>query len=141
MAAAVQLRSEDMRITVHISQAERRGSHAPYQLRVDGHDSVGKFFGENNSVHFMNVDEFKATFEAFLKARQGSATLRAPNDCELEFFRWGAKGDIGVRFAIATQFMEGEACDYSKLVASGRFKLQGEFAEQAAAKLMELLNA
>jgi hypothetical protein len=141
MAAAMQLRSEDGRITIHISQAKRGGSHAPYRLRVDGQDSVGTFSGENNSVHFLNVDEFKVTLKALLTARQGSATLRGPNDCELEFFRWNTKGDIGVRFAIGTQFMEGESTDYSKLAASGRFKLPGEFAEQAAAQLMALLNA
>lgn len=137
----MQLRSEDRRITLYVSQAKRGGVHAAYQLRVEGQDSVGRFSGENNSVHFLNVDQFKTALEAFLKARQGSATLRAPDDCELEFFRWNTKGDIGVRFAIGTQFMEGEATEYSKLVASGRFKLQGEFAEQMAAHLLEVLNA
>ena len=141
IGGAVQLRSEDTRITIDISQAKRGGSHAPYQLRAAGQDSVGRFSGENNSVHFLNVDEFKTALEAFLKARQGSATLRAPHDCELEFFRWNTKGDIGVRFAIGTQFMEGEAGHYSKLVASGKFKLHGEFAEQMAAQLLEVLNA
>jgi hypothetical protein len=110
-------------------------------MRVEGHDSVGRFAGENNSVHFFNIDDFKTALEAFLKARQGSATLRAPDDCELEFFRWNTKGDIGVRFAIGTRFTEGEATDYSKLVASGAFKLQSELAEQAAAQLLEALNA
>ena len=135
------LRSEDRRIAIHISQAKRGGLHAPYQMRVESQDSVGRFAGENNSVHFLNVDEFKAALEAFLKAHQGSATLRAPDGCELEFFRWNTRGDIGVRFAIGTRFMEGEAADYSKLVASGTFKLQSGFAEQAAAQLLEALNA
>jgi hypothetical protein len=137
----VELRSEDRRITVHISQAKRGGAHSPYQLRAEGQDSVGRFSGENNSVHFLNVDEFKTALQAFLKTRQSSATLRAPHDCELEFFRWNTKGDIGVRFAIGTHFMEGEAADYSKLVASGKFRLHGEFAEQMAAQLLEVLNA
>ena len=137
----MQLRSQDRRITVHISRAKRGSVHAPYHLRVEGQDSAGRFAGENNSVHFLNVDEFKTALEAFLEARQGSATLRAPDDCELELFRWNTKGDIGVRFAIGTQFMEGEATEYSKLVASGRFKLQGEFAEQLAAELLGVLNA
>jgi hypothetical protein len=139
--AAVQLRSEDSRITIHIEQAKRGGSHAPYQLRMEGRDSVGRFLGENNSVHFLNVDEFTTALQTFLKARQGSATLRAPDDCELEFFRWNTKGDIGVRFAIATRFIDDEASEYSKLVASGRFKLHGQYAEQMAAQLLDVLNA
>jgi hypothetical protein len=137
----VQLSSEDRRITIHLGQAKRGGLHAPYQLRVESHDSVGKFAGENESVHFLNVDEFKAALKAFLRARQGSATLRGADDCELEFFRWNTKGDIGLRFAIGTQFMEGDSTDYSKLVAAGRFKLRGELAEQMMARLLEVLNA
>jgi hypothetical protein len=135
----VQLTSVDRRTTIEISKAKRGGAHAPYRLRVQS--AVGGFAGENDSVHFLNVDDFKAGMEAFLKKHQGSVTLRASDDCELEFFRWNTRGDIGVRYVIGTQFMEGEATDRSSIAVSGRFKLHGEFSERMAAQLLEALNA
>jgi hypothetical protein len=129
----------DRRTTIEISQAKRGGLHAPYTLRVA--TSVGGFAGENDAVHFLDIHGFKPALEAFLKARQGSVTLRASEDCQLEFFRWNAKGDIGVRYVIARRFMEGEVPDYSNTAVSGRFKLHGEFAEQMAAQLLDVLNA
>jgi hypothetical protein len=136
--AAVQFTSVDRRTTIEISQAKGGGLHAPYKLRVQ---SGGGFIGENDKVHFLDIEGFRARFEAFLKKREGSATLRGSDDCELEFFRWNTKGDVGVRYIIGTQFMEGEAMEYSKVALSGRFKLHGEFAERAAAQLMEALSA
>jgi hypothetical protein len=134
----VQLRSVDGRTTIEISQARGDGVHAPYTLRVQ---SRGGFVGENDSVHFLNIEGFRAAMEAFLKKRQGSVTLQASDDCELEFFRWNTKGDIGVRYVIGTQFMEGEPTEYSSIAVSGKFKLHGEFAERMATQLLETLNA
>jgi hypothetical protein len=134
----VQLTSVDRRTTIEISQAKGGGVHAPYKLRVQ---SGSGFIGENDTVHFLNIEGFRAQMEAFLKKREGSVTLRASDDCELEFFRWNTKGDVGVRYVIGTQFMEGEATEYSKIAVSGRFKLHGEFAERMAAQLLEALSA
>jgi hypothetical protein len=133
----VQLTSVDRRTTIEIIQAKGGGVHAPYKLRVQG----GGFIGESDRVHFLNIEGFRARIEAFLKKREGSVTLRASEDCELEFFRWNTKGDVGVRYVIGTQFMEGEVTEYSKIAVSGRFKLHGEFAERMAAQLLEALSA
>jgi hypothetical protein len=134
----VQLTSVDKQTSIEISLAKRGGVHAPYKLRVESR--VGGFVGEDDTVHFMNIDEFKAAMKAFLRSRQGAATLRAATS-ELEFFRWNTKGDVGIRYVIGTQFMEGETTEYSNIALSGRFKLPGEFAEQMAAQLLETLNA
>lgn len=134
----MQLTSVDKRTTIEIAQAKGGGAHAPYKLRVE---SGGGFIGENDQVHFLNIEGFRTQMEAFLKKREGSVTLRASDDCELEFFRWNTKGDVGVRYAIGTQFMEGETAEYSKIAVSGRFKLHGEFAEGMAAQLLEALSA
>ncbi len=121
-------------------EAEEGDAHAPYELRAESRDSVGAFAGENRSVHFLNADAFRAALAAFLERREGSAILRGTGDCELEFFRWNAKGDVGVRFAIGTQFLEGEAGRYSRIAISGNFQLPGEFAEEMAAGLSQLLD-
>lgn len=134
----MQLTSVDRRTTIEVSQAKGGGVHAPYKLRVQ---SGSGFIGENDTVHFLNIEGFRAQMEAFLKKREGSVTLRASDDCELEFFRWNTIGDVGVRYVIGTQFMEGEATEYSKIAVSGRFKLHGEFAERMAAQLLEALSA
>ena len=134
----MQLTSLDRRTTIEISQAKGGGVHAPYELRVQSRDG---FIGVNDSVHFLNIEDFRAAMEAFLKKREGSVTLRASDDCEFEFFRWNTKGDIGVRYVIGTQFMEGEPTEYSNIAVSGKFKLHGEFAERMAAHLLETLNA
>ena len=133
----MQLTSVDRRTTIEISQAKGGGVHAPYKLRVQ----CGGFIGESDKVHFLNIEGFRARMEAFLKKREGSVTLRASDDCELEFFRWNTKGDVGVRYVIGTQFMEGEAMEYSKIAVSGRFRLHAEFAERMAAQLLEALSA
>jgi hypothetical protein len=97
--------------------------------------------GENDGAHFLDVDGFKAGLKAFLTTRQGSVTLRASDDCQFEFFGWNTKGDVGVRYVIGRQFMEGDASEYSNIAVSGKFKLHSEFAEQMAAQLLEVLNA
>ena len=128
----MQLTSVDRRTTIEISQAKGGGVHAPYKLRVQG----GGFIGESDRVHFLNIEGFRARMETFLKKREGSVTLHASDDCELEFFRWNTKGDVGVRYVIGTQFMEGEATEYSQIAVSGKFKLHGEFAEEMAARTL-----
>lgn len=137
--AAVQLTSVDRRTTIEIAQAKRGGLHAPYKVRVEC--DPGGFVGENDSVHFLDIGGFKAGLEAFLRTRQGSATLRSSDDSRLEFFRWNNKGDVGVRYVIGRQFMEGDATEYSNIAVSGQFKLPGEYAEQMAAQLLKVLNA
>lgn len=137
----MRLTSVDRLTTIEIDQADAGGVHAPYGLRVKSSRAGGGFAGENNGVHFLNIDEFKPALTTFLKVRKGSATLRATDDCELEFFRWNAKGDVGVRYVIGTQFMEGEAAELSRIAVSGRFKLHGEFVEQIGAQLLRVLNA
>lgn len=134
----MQLISVDRQTSIEISQAKRGGLHAPYKLRVQS--AVGGFVGENDSVHFINTDEFMAAMKLFLRLRQGTATLRAAT-CELEFFRWITKGDVGIRYVIGTQFMEGETTKYSSIALSGSFKLPGEFAEQMATQLLETQKA
>jgi hypothetical protein len=137
----VQLTSVDRRTTIEISQAKRGGVHAPYKLRVESQGAIGGFSGENDSVHFLNIGEFKAAFETFLQVRQDSVTLRATDDCQLQFFRWNTKGDIGVRYVIGRQFIEGEAPDRSSIALSGKFQLHGEYVYQTAAQLLDVLNA
>ena len=135
------LTSVDRRTTIEISQAKRGGVHAPYKLRVESHGSVGGISGENDSVHFLNIDKFKADFETFLQVRQGSVTLEATDDCQLKFFRWNTKGDIGVRYVIGRQFIEEEPSEPSSIAVSGKFKLHSEFVNEMAAQLLEVLNA
>ena len=134
----MQLTSVDRRTRIEISQAKGGGVHAPYKLRVESDSS---FIGENDKVHFSDIDGFRAQMEAFLKKREGSITLRASDDCELEFFRWNAKGDVGVRYFVGKRFMEGDAMEYSKTAVSGKFMLHGEFVERMAAQLLEALSA
>ena len=132
--------SVDRRTTIEISQAQTGGVHAPYKLSVKSNPAEGAFAGENDSVHFLDVDEFKAALKTFLADRVRSVTLRATDDCELEFFRWNAKGDVGLRYVIGTRFMEGEVAEFARIAVSGRFKLHGEFVEQTAAELLRVLE-
>ena len=133
--------SVDRRTAIEITRAKRGGAHAPYKLRVESHGSVGGISGENDSVHFLNIDKFKAAFETFLEVRQGSITLEATDDCQLNFFRWNTKGDIGVQYLIGTQFIEEEPGEPSSIAVSGKFKLHSEFVNEMAAQLLEVLNA
>jgi hypothetical protein len=130
----------DRRTIIEISRAKTGGVHAPCKLSVKSDHAGGVFVGENNGVHFLDIEEFKTALDTFLQARTGSATLRATDDCELEFIRWNAKGDVGMRYVIGTQFMEGDAAELSRIAVSGRFELHGEFVEQTAAQLLRELN-
>ena len=138
---AVRLTSVDRRTTIEISQAKRGGVHAPYKLRVEGRGPAAGISGENDSVHFLSVEKFKPAFETFLQDRQGSVILEATDDCRLEFFRWNTKGDIGVRYVIGRPFIEDEPGEPSSIAVSGEFKLHGEFVNEMAARLLEVLNA
>ncbi len=89
----------------------------------------------------MKVAEFKPAFEKFLRVREGSVVLDATEDCRFEFFRWNAKGDVGLRYTIGKYIYEGEPLQPCSVTVSGRFKLHGEFVNQMADQLLELLNA
>lgn len=137
----MQLTSVDKRTTIDIRKANPRDPHSAYILRIEIQPSVGNFIGENESVHFVKIAEFKSAFETFLRVREGSVTLDATEDCRFEFFRWNAKGDVGLRYTIGKYIYEGEPPQPCPVTLSGRFKLHGEFVNQMAERLLELLNA
>ena len=137
----MQLTSVDKRTTIDIRQANPKDPHSAYILRVEVQHSVGNFFGENESVHFVKIAEFKPAFEEFLRVREGSVILDATEDCRFEFFRWNAKGDVGLQYIIGKYLYEGEPLQPCPIAVSGRFKLDGEFVNQVAGQLLELLNA
>jgi len=137
----VQISSVDKRTTIDIIEAEPKNPQSAYVFRVEVGRSGGKFCGENEQVHFLKVSEFKAAFETFLRVREGSVVLNATEDCRLEFFRWNAKGDVGVRYTVGKLVYEGDPLEVSTIAVSGKFKLHGEFVNQMAAQLLELLNA
>jgi len=137
----MQLTSVDKRTTIDICPANPKDPHSAYTLRVEVQRSVGNFVGENDSVHFAKIAEFKSAFEKFLRTRDGSVVLDATEDCRFEFFRWNAKGDVGLRYTIGKYLYEGEPPQPCPVTISGRFMLHGEFVNQMADQLLELLNA
>lgn len=129
----MQFASVDKRTTISITLVNAKDPYAGYVLRVEVRKLDDSFSGVNT--------EFKPAFENFLRTREGSVALDATEDSRLEFFRWNAKGDVGIRYTVSKYIYEGDPLEVFPVAVSGTFKLDGEFVNEMASQLLKLLDA
>src|ERR1051325_1507854 len=110
--------SENRATTVEIILNDPDDRYSDYTFRVVVNDDLNPFSGRNDNVHFSAFGSFLRQFAVFIKSREGVATLEMTEDCKLEFFRWNARGDVGVR-ARVTKY--GFSTDSER---SNRFRLE-----------------
>jgi hypothetical protein len=133
--------SEDKRTRISIDRVDPENPYGGFFLQAEIVLSNGCFRGVNDSVHFSAISAFKSKFEQFLRSREGSVVLDATEDCNIEFYRWNAKGDIGVRFTVSKNLYDRDPTQACPVVLSGSFKLEGEYVNLMATQLLQLLDA
>lgn len=123
-----------------IDPVEPGNVHGGFRIRLEARPTPGRYCGCTGAVHFLSAGEFESRFEAFLARREGSAQLEATDENRLEFFRWNAKGDVGLRYSVSTYVFEDDPPEARLIAISGAFKIDGERVEAMAAQLLELLH-
>jgi hypothetical protein len=121
---AVRIEASDQRTTIEIAR-NAKDLYNTCRIRVQAQTGAGEFAGENAAVHLSAFERFLGRFEVFLATRQGSARLEATEDCHIEFFRWNAKGDVGVRFRISKYVYGRDPVRAVPVSVAGEFTLDG----------------
>ena len=112
-----------------------------FTIRAEIQTTFGNFSGENTAVHLSNVDTFLKQFDGFLKTRQGEVVLHMTEDNAVTFFRWNAKGDVGVRFTLSRYTYIGDPAKTCPVVLRGEFPLDGEYLTQFRSDVAKLGKA
>ena len=122
--------SEDRATTLEITRNDPDDPYSDYAIRVVVKDEVSPFSGQNDGVHFSALDSFLRRFAEFIKSRQGVAVLEMTEGCKLEFFRWNARGDVGVRAQITKYRFSTDSGRMPSNRLEVEFKVDGEFVNQ-----------
>lgn len=104
--------------------------YSDFTVRAEIQTAFGRFTGENTAVRFSAFDTFLKQFDDFLRTRQGEVILTMTEDNALTFFRWNAKGDVGVRFQLCRFTYVGDPAKTCPVLLRGEFPLSGEYLTQ-----------
>ena len=121
-----------------IVRNEEANPHSDCTVRAEIQTAFGNFSGENTAVHFSAFDIFRKRFHEFLETRQGEVVLEMTEDTSLTFFRWNAKGDVGVRFTLSRYAYLGEPMKTCPIALRGEFPIDGEYLNRLPAELSQL---
>jgi len=100
-----------------------------YRLRAIVEDGPNSFSGHNSGVHFSALDQFLKEFAAFIETREGRAILKMTEDCCFEFFKWNARGDVGVKSRI-TKVRSDTDGHWRRNMLQIEFKIDSEYVNQ-----------
>ena len=114
--------------------------HSDLTIRAEIQTAFGNFSGENAAVHISGFDTFLKKFDDFLKTRQGEIVLQMTEDNAVTFFRWNAKGDVGMRFTLCRYTYVGDPAKTCPVVLRGEFPLAGEFLTQLRSDFAKLVE-
>jgi hypothetical protein len=93
-------------------------------------NALNPFSGQNDGVHFSALDQFLKQFANFIETREGSAILKMTEDCCLEFFRWNARGDVGLRARVSNLGFSTDSHRNSRNTLEIEFKIDSEYVNQ-----------
>jgi hypothetical protein len=122
--------SENRATTLEIVLNDPSDPYSDYTFRVIVKDDRNPFSGQNDSVQFSAFDSFLRRFADFIKNHEGVAALEMTEDCRLEFFRWNARGDVGVRAQVTKYGFSTDSERANRFRLDVEFKVDGEFANQ-----------
>ena len=132
--------STERGVQFEIVRNDASAAHSDCTIRVAMQTMFGNFTGENTAVHLPGFDTFLEQFADFLKTRQGEVHLRMTEDNAVTFFRWNAKGDVGLRFTLSRYTYVGDPSRTCPIVLRGEFPLDGEFLTQLRSDLATLVE-
>jgi hypothetical protein len=136
----VKLISIERGVQFGIVRNDSDGPYSDFTIRAEIQTAFGRFSGENTAVHLSAFDTFLEQFDVFLKTRQGEVVLTMTEDNAVTFFRWNAKGDVGVRFTLCRYTYVGDPARTCPVVLQGEFPLAGEYLLQLRSELATLVD-
>jgi hypothetical protein len=104
--------------------------YSGYTFRAVVKNEFNPFSGQNDGVHFSAFDLFLKRLAEFIQTREGGALVEMTEDCRLEFFRWNAKGDVGIRAQITKYEFSTNSTRKPKTSLIVEFQVDGEFVNQ-----------
>jgi len=120
----MRISSSDQHSWIEINfRPDANSGYESFSLEVSVDVGHGQFRGINNDVHFLNIDEFAASLDAFVTDRSLSPCLEGSYDSFIRLS--GTVNDILLEFAIGDAF-----CGYAKTVqfqVSGAFEIEQEY--------------
>ena len=122
--------STERGVQFEIVRNDSNDDYSDCTIRAEIKTAFGSFSGENTAIHLSGFDTFLNQFDDFLKTRKGEVVLRMTEDNSVTFFRWNAKGDVGVRFTLSRYTYVGDPAKTCPLVLQGEFPLDGEYLTQ-----------
>ena len=122
--------SEDRGTTLEIVLNDPEDPYSDHTIRVNVKDERNPFSGQNDGVHFSAFDSFLRRFSEFVKSREGVVVLEMTEGCRLEFFRWNARGDVGVRAHVTKYIYSADGGRTHRRRLEVEFKVDGEFVNQ-----------
>jgi hypothetical protein len=122
--------SENKATTIEIILNDPDDPYSDYTFRVVVKDDRNPFSGQNDGVQFSAFDSFLRQFAEFIKSREGVVALEMTEDCRLEFFRWNARGDVGVRAKVTKYGFSTDSKRENRFRLEVEFKVDGEFVNQ-----------
>jgi hypothetical protein len=126
----VQITSENRDMILEIIRNDPSDPYSDYTMRAIARDDINSFSGQNDGVQLSGFEAFRKRFAEFIGTRQETAVLEMTEDCRLEFFRWNARGDVGVRVRIRNDGFSTDSSRVNKRVLEIEFKVDGEFVNQ-----------
>lgn len=136
----MRIRSEDRNTVLEIIANDPDDYCFGYRLTAVVEDGPNSFSGYNDGVHFSALDQFLKQFAEFIETREGSAILKMTEDCALEFFRWNARGDVGVKSRITKARSDTDG-RWRRNTLEIEFKIDSEYVTQVYQALASMRSA
>lgn len=138
----MRITSEDRTTVIEITLNNHDDPYSDYTVRASVKDEFNPFSGQNDGVHFSAFDAFLKRFAEFVRTREGITVLEMTEDCRLEFFRWNAIGDVGVRAKITKHAISTDSERWAtRRSLTVEFKVDGEFVNQVYEDFRKLKSA
>jgi hypothetical protein len=122
--------SDDRTTTFEILRNDPDDPNSTYTLQVDVKDDHDPFHGRNSRISFNEFDLFLNRLEEFIRQREGVVVLEMTEECKLEFFRWDALGNVGMKAWITKPRFDRYGYRMNKSTLEVRFQIDGEFVNQ-----------
>jgi hypothetical protein len=133
--------SEDREISYEIILNDGDDPYSSYTIRAFIKGEFNIFSGQNHRIHFSSFDSFLKQFAEFIKNREGDVTLEMTEDCNVKFFRWNAKGDVGVKAHITKYRFDIDSTRKERVSLEVEFKIDGEYVNRIYDDFLNLKRA
>ena len=122
--------SENNDAILEIILNDSEDPYCGYTIRLEVRSPDGVFSGQNGAVHFSGFNEFLSAFSNIANSREGVAILQLTEECQVRFFRWNQKGDLGCKAIVTKYIYSQDPLRTTPVSISAEFKINSEFVNE-----------